>query len=145
MFKRIIKPKTDESLWEWSGTQIIHFACHKDAIDDFIRSNTDMYAQQGYEVIDTYITESSMNYTVKLLLKPIQKDSLTIKEDAQPITYKKVQEYDLPEKIEIFSARLHGAEQMLMLILHGLGFRKFLELLSPEEKALLKKMLEEGE
>lgn len=145
MSKKIIKPKQNPDFWEWERTIVTHFSCHEAAIDDLVHKQAEMYKEQGYELIDSYIVQGDIFCTVKLLLKPIKNSEtdLVIKAEPQPINYNKVKQY-LPEKKEVFSAELYGAEEMLKLTLHGIGFKRFLQLLSLEEKETLKNMLEEG-
>ncbi|WP_033826812.1 hypothetical protein [Bacillus andreraoultii] len=73
MSNKVIKPKNDESLWQWEGTRVSQFACHHDCVEDFISLYKKGYSKQGFEVIDTYIVQGIMNCTVKLLIKPRQK------------------------------------------------------------------------
>lgn len=144
MSEKIIRPKQYPHFWEWERTVVTHFSCQPLEVDNFLHKEAEIYKEQGYEIIDSYVVQEANFCTVKLLLKPLRnnKSELLISVDPQPITYNKVKQF-LPEKIEVYSAKLHGAEEMLKLTLHGVGFKRFLELLSSDEKEILKRMLEE--
>ncbi|MCR2847847.1 hypothetical protein [Heyndrickxia coagulans] len=73
MCEKIIRPKSDESLWQWEGTRVSHFACHQDSVEELIRSYEKAYSEQGFEVVDTYVVRGIMNCAVKLLIKPLLK------------------------------------------------------------------------
>lgn len=144
MSEKVIKPKQHPDFWEWQSTIVSHFSCFPSEVENFLHKEAEMYKEQGYEIVDSYVVQGDGICTVKLLLKPIKnsKTDLVIKAEPQPINYNKVKQY-LPEKIEVFSAELYGAEEMLKLTLHGVGFRRFLELLTSHEKTILKNLLEE--
>ncbi|MBA2879330.1 hypothetical protein HNR63_002402 [Anoxybacillus kamchatkensis] len=38
MFEKIIIPKNDASLWQWEGTKVSHFACHREVLEELICS-----------------------------------------------------------------------------------------------------------
>lgn len=65
-----IKHAEKPEWWKWEGTWVSKFGCHPDIVDAQIESNRKLYAEQGYEILDSNIEKGSMFARVKLLLRP---------------------------------------------------------------------------
>jgi hypothetical protein len=70
-FETIIHAKKPE-WWIWEGTRVVKFGCHPDIAYAQIESNRKLYAEQGYELLDSYVEKGSMFARVKLLVRPIR-------------------------------------------------------------------------
>ncbi|WP_046180572.1 hypothetical protein [Domibacillus tundrae] len=68
---------------------------------------------------------------------------LTPQRDGKKLTYNDLE--TMPEKIELFSGKLDGAQDMLNLCLYNLGLEQFVNGLPEESKEILKALLEEKE
>ncbi|MFB6469520.1 DUF2442 domain-containing protein [Cytobacillus sp. Hz8] len=66
-----IKHAEKPEWWKWEGTWVSKFGCHPDIVDAQIESNRKLYAEQGYEILDSYIEKGDMFARVKLLVRPI--------------------------------------------------------------------------
>jgi hypothetical protein len=60
---------------------------------------------------------------------------LILKKEGQPITYDLLKK--LPEKIELYSGKLEGAEKLLEVSLYHLGLSEFVRILPRESRKIL--------
>ncbi|KIN51157.1 DUF2442 domain-containing protein [Bacillus subtilis] len=77
-----IKPVEKPEWWKWEGTWVSKFGCHLDIVNAQIESKRKLYAEQGYEILDSYIEKGDMFARVKLLVRPIREGN---EEEVKPV------------------------------------------------------------
>lgn len=71
----ILKEKEHNDTWQWAGTKIDTLHCYPESAQEIIEAQKESYIEQGYEVIDSFITKNhkSRMCIVNLLIKSIKK------------------------------------------------------------------------
>lgn len=77
-----IKHAEKPEWWKWEGTFVAKFGCHPDIVDAQIESKRKLYAEQGYEILDSYIEKGDMFARVKLLVRPMREGN---EEEVKPV------------------------------------------------------------